>query len=206
VKHGTYIQTHINESRAEIEACAELFPAYSSYTHIYEAMGLLTSKTILAHNIHASDEELSLCDSYGCVVAHCPESNIFLRSGRFPFERYRATTVRFGLGSDVAAGSTLSMFHGMRCMTEVYGLNLHPFVPLFHATFGGAQAISLGHEIGNFTPGKRADFFALKIASHVNGGKSLTDLSAVEIASMIVSCGRDTDVAAVWSDGIQLNS
>jgi guanine deaminase len=200
-RFGTHIQTHLNESRAEIAAIMALFPEYQTYTHILEAMGLLTERTILAHNVHPTVEELSLCEAYGCAVAHCPDSNLFLGSGRFPLEQYRSTTIPFGLGSDVGAGTTLSMFHMMRCMTYVQGSSLHPFIPLYHATLGGAKALSIADQTGNFSPGKQADFIAVRIDPSFFGGMELAQLSPLAIASVIVYRSQAQDVSAAWVNG-----
>jgi guanine deaminase len=198
---GAYVQTHINESVDEIAMVRELFPQCRDYTDVYEKAGLLGPRTVLAHNIHASDEELDRCATLDCAVAHCPDSNLFLGSGRFPLERYATRTIRFGLGSDVGAGTTPSMLEIMRSMTHVQGRSLHPFIPLYYATLGGAKALSLDASIGSLAAGKQADFLLIDVNNHFSGGKPLAFLEALEIASTVVYRKHEQDVRGVWIGG-----
>ena len=80
-KHGTYVQTHINESPGEVEQVRALFPESASYTDVYRTAGLLGERTVLAHDIHATDGEIRACEALRCAIAHCPDSNLFLGSG-----------------------------------------------------------------------------------------------------------------------------
>jgi guanine deaminase len=72
--------------------------------------------------------------------------------------------VRIGIGSDVGAGTTFSM---LRTLGEAYKVaqlqsyRLRASEAFYHATLGGARALSLDEKIGNFQPGKEADFVAI---------------------------------------------
>lgn len=203
-EYGTYIQTHINESVEEIEEVRHLFAAHATYTDVYKAAGLLTARTILAHNIHPTDTELDVCEQQGCAVAHCPDSNLFLGSGRFPLERYASRSIRFGLGSDVGAGTALSMFVVMRAMSHAQQKSLHPFIPLYHATLGAAQALGMEKEIGSLSIGKRADLIAIHTDRHFPKGKLFEHVAARDIASSIVYRSQPSDVKSVWVQGERL--
>jgi guanine deaminase len=78
------VTTHINESLPEISAVAELFPSARDYLDTYERFGLVGTSTVLAHDVHATDDELRRLAERGASVAHCPASNAFLGSGAFP--------------------------------------------------------------------------------------------------------------------------
>ena len=203
-RHGTYVQTHLNESLAEVRIVRELFPDADSYSGVYRDAGLLGERTVLAHNIHPSDAELALCEQHRCAVAHCPDSNLFLGSGRFPLERYAGRDIRIGLGSDVGAGTTLSMFEVMRSMSWVQGRSLHPFLPLYTATLGGATALSLDAQIGSLETGKQADMVAVRVDRHFHRGRDLAQLTPLEIASAIVYRTQPGDVREVWVGGESL--
>ena len=59
-EHPTALFTsHVNESPGEIEFVRTLFPNARDYVGTYEDAGLLTARSVLAHNVHASDDELS---------------------------------------------------------------------------------------------------------------------------------------------------
>ena len=105
---GVYVTSHINENGAEIDQVAGHFPARSHYLDTYHHHGLVTDRTVLAHNVHPTDHELEVMAEVGSWVAHCPTSNAALGSGLFPFRRHQAYGVGVALGSDVGAGTGLS--------------------------------------------------------------------------------------------------
>jgi guanine deaminase len=205
-RNDVYVQTHINESPEEVRMVLELFPGCRHYTDVYEQAGLLGPKTVLAHNIHVSEDELDRCEELRCAVAHCPDSNLFLGSGRFPIEKYRGRSIRIGLGSDVGAGTTVSMLQVMRSMTHVQGASMHPFIPLYHATLGGARALSLEQTTGNLETGKQADFLLVDVGDRFAGGKKISHQRALEIASVLVYRANDQDVKEVYVGGEKLYS
>ena len=67
-----------------------LFPEALDYTDVYDRAGGLTPRAILAHAIHLSDREVARLAESGAVIAHCPNSNLFLASGAMPLARYLA--------------------------------------------------------------------------------------------------------------------
>src|SRR5699024_3409958 len=73
-----WVQTHLNETTDERALVAELFPEARDYLDTYEAHGLVTERSVFAHNVHASDSELARLGEHGAAVAHCPSSNAFL--------------------------------------------------------------------------------------------------------------------------------
>jgi len=164
---GVLLTSHLNESLGEIDFVRRLFPAARDYLDTYERAGLLTERSVLAHNVHVSDAELRRLASHRTAVAHCPSSNAFLASGIFPMARHVAAGVRFGMGTDVGAGTGLSMLkEGLVAyhvqMVREQGHMLGPEQLLYLATRAGADALGLGDTCGDFTPGKQADIALLK--------------------------------------------
>jgi len=108
-----FVQTHLAENQDELGVVAELFPDASSYADVYGQAGILGPRTVMAHCIYLSPPDFDLLAETGTRIAHCPSSNFFLRSGimdtAMPYER----GIVVGLGSDVGAGPTLSMFGEM---------------------------------------------------------------------------------------------
>ncbi|MBL0920593.1 MAG: amidohydrolase family protein [Phycisphaerales bacterium] len=117
-REGLCVQTHLAESAAECGRVRALFPEALDYTDVYERAGLLGPRTILAHGCHLSEREWALIAERGCVVAHCPTANVFLRSGLFNLDAARRHGVRVALGSDVAAGADVAMPRVARAMIE----------------------------------------------------------------------------------------
>lgn len=112
------IQTHISESRGEVEFVASLFHK-DTYSAVYDEAGLLTDKCVLAHGVHLTDADLTLIKSRGSSIAHCPTSNTNLRSGLCDVKRILSQGISVGLGTDVGAGSTASIKAVMKDALDV---------------------------------------------------------------------------------------
>jgi guanine deaminase len=163
---GLPVQTHLSEHPAEAAAVLAEHSFASDYLGVYEATGLVGSRTLLAHAIHLTSSEWDRIAACGVRIAHCPDSNFFLGSGRMSLAAARSRSVPVGLGSDVAAGRSFDM---RRAMTYAYdnALCLGDRVPageLFAmATLGGARALGLDAVTGSLEAGKEADFLALAV-------------------------------------------
>jgi guanine deaminase len=106
--HSTIIQTHLAESEAEYRMVENLFNG-KSYAQVYDAAGLLTPQTLLAHGIHLDSNERATLAARQSAVVHCPTANVFLRSGIMPRWEYQGEGINTSLGSDVGAGTERSM-------------------------------------------------------------------------------------------------
>jgi guanine deaminase len=159
---GLLLTSHVNEHPREIAFVSELFPDARDYLETYERAGLVREGSVLAHNVHVSDDELRRLAAARASVAHCPSSNAFIGSGIFPMARHVRHGVGFGLGTDVGAGTGLSLLkEGLAAyQLQMVRDDRHPLSPahLLHlATRSGARALGLDGEIGDLTPGKSAD-------------------------------------------------
>jgi guanine deaminase len=190
------IQTHLSENKDEIKWVQDLF-GLSSYTEVYRKAGILTGRTILAHCIHLSDEELETIKAYGCKVSHCPDSNFFLRSGLFPLDRIRDRDIPFALGSDVGAGTTLNMLYHAKMYH--YRQSQTPVTPadaFYRITLGAAVLLNLDNKIGSLESGKEADIVLLNLPET---DKPLSE----DILSRLVFTGHEWNVAQVYSKGVR---
>jgi guanine deaminase len=161
-----WVHTHISENVREVRWVQELFPE-AEYADVYDRYGLLSERTVLAHGVYLSDEELDLLATRGARISHCPNSNLFLGSGLFKLHHTMKAGVAVGLGSDIGAGTTPSLFTAMADaykVQQVQGVSLSPFQLWYLATLGGAHALSLDEETGSLEPGKSADFLVLDLA------------------------------------------
>jgi guanine deaminase len=159
--------SHVNENPSEIAFVAELFPNTRDYVDTYEQAGLLRDRSVLAHNVHVTDDELRRLAAARTSIAHCPSSNAFLASGIFNMSRHCHHGVRFGLGTDVGAGTGLSLLkEGLVAyhvqMVREQGHMLGPAHLLYLATAAGAAALGHGELTGDLTPGKAADLLLLR--------------------------------------------
>lgn len=161
---GLYMHTHLSENRKEIEWVKELFPARKGYLDVYDHHGLIGPRSVFAHGVHLCDEECARLGETGSAIAFCPTSNLFLGSGLFDLEKAEQHGVRVGLGTDVGAGTSFSQLQSLNeayKVMQLQGKKLDPFKSLYLATLGGARALYLDEHIGNFAPGKDADFLVL---------------------------------------------
>ncbi len=111
--YDAFIQTHLAENLQELALVRELFPEADSYTDVYRRFGLLGSRTLLGHGIHLVPSERRVLRESGSHLVHCPSSNAFLQSGIMPLLRWLEEGLSVGLGTDVGAGPSLSMFREM---------------------------------------------------------------------------------------------
>jgi guanine deaminase len=159
---GLRVQTHINESVAEIAEVPALFPWAEDYLAVYERFGLTGPRTVLAHDVHPTDSELKRLAAGRTAIAHCPSSNAALGNGIFPLHRHVEAGVACALGTDVGGGTGFGMLkEGLQAhlMQRVAadGINLDPARLCYLVTKAGAEAVGLADEIGDFLPGKAAD-------------------------------------------------
>ena len=163
------VQTHLNENVAEIEQVRRAFPWAADYLAVYERFGLNRRRAVMAHDAHPTATELERLAASGATVAHCPSSNAALGSGLFPMNRHLAAGVHFALGTDVGAGAGFSL---LKESLQAYllqrvapgGILLDSAQLLYLATLAGAEALGLEDQIGDFRPGKAADFVYLRPA------------------------------------------
>jgi guanine deaminase len=164
---GLRVQTHINESVAEIAEVPRLFPWAADYLGVYERFGLTGARTVLAHDVHPTDGELERLAAGRTSIAHCPNSNAALGNGIFPLRRHVDAGVAVALGTDVGGGTGFGMLkEGLQAhlMQRVAadGMNLDPARLCYLVTKAGADAVGLGHEIGDLQPGKAADLVYIR--------------------------------------------
>ncbi len=82
-KYNTHIQSHISECCGEVNCVREMHPEFASDTAVFEEMGLLTGRTVMAHGTLLSDDDIRQLAVRGTAVSHCPLSNFFLGDACF---------------------------------------------------------------------------------------------------------------------------
>ena len=159
-----WMQTHLSENEAEIEATRQAFPEAADYLDVYDRFGLVTDRSLFAHAIHLDDRALGRMGQARCACAFCPTSNLFLGSGLFDLERTRGFGVKVALGTDIGAGTSWSLLTTAAeawKIGQMKGTTLNPLTALYLAGRGGAEALGLEDRIGAFEPGLEADFVVL---------------------------------------------
>jgi guanine deaminase len=176
------IQTHISENPSEIALVGALFPQHASYAAVYDAHGLLGPRTVLAHAVHLTAAEATLCAARRAGVSHCPCSNSALTSGAARVRWLLARGLRVGLGTDVSGGYSASVLEAARqallvsrhvaMEARVAGqeeeeeedkeeerehAKLSVDEVLYLATRGGAEILGLKERVGAFEVGMEFD-------------------------------------------------
>lgn len=165
-KYSLPIQSHLSENLEEIQWVQELCPDTSFYGEAYNRYHLFGNgcRTIMAHCVHSGKDEMDLMKKQNVFVAHCPESNTNLSSGIAPVRTYLEMGMKIGLGSDIAAGSSLSIFKSMaaaiQCSKLRWRLADQTLAPLkinevfYLATKGGGEFFG---KTGSFEKGYEFD-------------------------------------------------
>lgn len=200
-----YLQTHLSENPQEIAWIKTLYPQTRDYVDVYDHYGLLGARSVFGHGLHLSDVEVERLAQSQSGVAFCPSSNLFLGSGLLDMARLERTGVTVSIATDVGAGTSFSQ---LRTLADAYkvlqlqGQNLHPLKAFYMATLGNARALQLDNYIGNFEPGKEADFILLNL--NATSLQALRQQSATQLAEQLFALmmlGDEHNIARTYIMG-----
>ncbi len=208
LRDDLWFTSHLNENRAEVAAVLELFPGAASYLDSYDHHGLVTPRSVFAHNVHPVDVELDRLAATGAWVAHCPTSNAALGSGLFPLRRHLDRGVQVAMGSDVGAGTGFFLLkeglqaYFLQQLLGAEGRTLTPAQLLYLCTRAGARALGLDDRIGDLRVGKEFDAVWLRpregaVLDRVLGHAHDAD----DALAKIFALADPGDVAGVWVGG-----
>jgi guanine deaminase len=211
--YGATWQTHLSEDAREMATVAEHFPEALDYLDVYDRAGGLGRKALLAHAIHLSDREVARLVETDAAIAHCPVSNMYIRSGVMPIARYLDEGLRVGLGTDVAGAPELSVITQMRLGFFAHNARAvivgddrpipGPLEWIRLGTLGGAQALGLDDVIGSLEAGKEADLIAIDPdRGRPPAAPPCRDVD--EIASRLIFRERADMVRGAWVRGRRL--
>jgi 5-methylthioadenosine/S-adenosylhomocysteine deaminase len=161
---------HLAETEDEVKIAREQHQA--TPVGYLEAIGFWGPRTIAAHGVWVSDDDIAILKRRGVGVSHNPESNMKLASGTAPVVNYLKAGVALGLGTDGAASNNdLDMFEAMRQASFLAKHASHDPTTLPAAqalelaTIGGARALGMDALIGSLEAGKRADLITVSVAA-----------------------------------------
>lgn len=111
---GRFIHVHASETQFEVSDCIKAH----GMTPIawLDHCGLISDKTLLAHCVHLTDDDIRIIHEKRAVAVHNPCSNYKLCSGQFDFKRvYEENGCRVAIGTDgCASNNNLSFFDEMK--------------------------------------------------------------------------------------------
>ena len=201
--YGLPVQSHLSESPGEIDFVHFLRPDNAFYGEAYNDYDLFGKnednqtdvKTVMAHCVWSTDEEIDLMRKNGVFVAHCPASNMNLSSGIAPIRKYLDLGMNIGLGTDVAGGHSDSIFRAITDAIQVSKMywryvdqTMKPITfpeAFYMATLGGGAFFGA---VGSFAEGYAFDAVVLDDTALVHP----QELSVSERRERAVYLGLDT--------------
>jgi 5-methylthioadenosine/S-adenosylhomocysteine deaminase len=196
---GIGIHMHLSESTTEVEWAKKKWGM--SPVKKVDELGLLNDKTIAAHCVHLSEEDMNILSQRKVTVVHCPTSNAKLGNGVAPVREMMNRNITVCLGTDSAvSNNNLSILKEMTLAAILqnvrYGkagiVSAAEIVRM--ATSSGARCVGLQNQIGSIEVGKKADLITIDTGKvHLS---PLNDVYASIVYSTIAS-----DVDSVIIDG-----
>lgn len=198
------VQSHLDESRNEIQWVHELHPDIPTYTEVYEHYGLMPKgRTIMAHCVWLTDRERKILKEHDVWLTHCAESNLDLTSGIMPVRRNLDYGLKVSIASDVAGSHEPAInrhivmaIEASKAKTFEAGHEADKPLRLpeaFHMAtkVGGA----LFGKVGSFEPGYEFD------ALVIQEDDSPLDLSVEERLERFIYTGDDRDIEERYVGG-----
>ena len=161
------MQIHLSETTWEVE---KLLGEKGVSPVAYLAdLGVLSERTVAAHCVHVSSEDIELLAEFEVGVSHNPVSNLKLASGVSPVPTMVAQGVKVSLGTDGAASNnTLDLLRDMQLAALLHkGITGDPTVlpartMLELVTTSGARVLGL-ENIGTLAEGREADLICVAV-------------------------------------------
>ncbi len=198
-RYNLPIMLHVSETSGEYQrSLAE--HGKTPLCRLYDA-GMLDGRSLLAHCVYMSEDDLRRTAAASAGIAHCPVSNLKLASGVAPVPDMRAMGIAVGIGTDgPVSNNSLDMFGEMKSAALVAKWQagkadaLDARAVLRMATIDGARALGMDDKIGSLEAGKSADIVLVDLnAPHLN--------PLYNIYSQIVYAMKSSDVHTVLING-----
>jgi 5-methylthioadenosine/S-adenosylhomocysteine deaminase len=193
------IHIHLHETAQEVADSIKQYGCRPSQRLM--DLGLLSPLTQTVHMTQIDDSDISLLQTSGAHVIHCPESNLKLASGFCPVDRLLKAGINVAIGTDGAASNNdLDLFSEVKTAAllakavagDAAALGAHSALRM--ATLNGAKALGLDEHIGSLEIGKAADITAIDLGE-------LAMQPVYNPASQLVYTHSGQAVTHVWVEG-----
>lgn len=177
---GAHVQTHCSESDWAHGHALERYGRTDA--EALDGFGLMTRRTVLAHSVFLTDDDMGLVRARGAGVAHCALSNMYFGNAVFPLRRALEKGVHVGLGTDISGGPAGTILEACRAMVQaarmledgvdagaskerrgVPASRVDMATALHLATAGGGEALDL--PVGRFEVGYQCDALVIDPAT-----------------------------------------
>jgi 5-methylthioadenosine/S-adenosylhomocysteine deaminase len=168
-KYQAPLLIHLSETKRENDDSLKEFKMTPAAR--LNKLGVFDGRTLAAHGVWLTDDDLRIITAKGVGVAHNPSSNMKLSSGVAPILKMLNLKIPVGLGTDGPAGSNndLNMFEEMDLAAKLAKVtsndprSLNAEQALAMATVEGARALGLSNKTGSLQTGKEADWITIDI-------------------------------------------
>jgi 5-methylthioadenosine/S-adenosylhomocysteine deaminase len=158
-RYDVPVLVHLAETEDEVRIARDQYQL--TPVGYLDSIGFLGPRTLAAHGIWVTDDDIQLLNRRAVGVSHNPESNMKLASGTAPVTKYLAAGVALGLGTDGAASNNdMDMFEAMRQATFLAKLTTRDPTAVLHKPrstwrLSAAPGRSVDRLIGSLETGKR---------------------------------------------------
>lgn len=198
-KYDTLYTLHVSEMDYEMDYFRDTY--HRTPIQFLAELGVLSGRTLAAHCIHVTDEDIRLLKEFGTSVSHCIGSNTKAGKGVAPVKKLIESGIGVGLGTDGASsGNTLDLFTQFRLFASFHKTvnrdrSLFPAGEIVDlGTMGGAGVLHLADSIGSLVPGKKADLVLVET-------DSVNLFPCYDPYSALVYSANASNVSAVMADG-----
>jgi 5-methylthioadenosine/S-adenosylhomocysteine deaminase len=160
-KYEAPIHVHLDETLVEHEDCLKKY-GKTPTQHLYD-LGIFEHKTVAAHCVWITEEDIKIMVDNNVTMTHNPSSNLKLASGIAPVPNALRRGVNVILGTDGASSNNnLNMFEEINLAALIHkGVNQNPLLinaaeALRMATVNGAAALGMDN-LGVIKEGAKAD-------------------------------------------------
>ena len=164
------VQMHLHETAGEVEKALE--ETGERPIQRLHRLGLLSPQMLCVHMTAVDDSDITLLQTTGAHVAHCPRSNLKLASGFSPVAKLLDAGINVAIGTDGAASNNgLDMFLETNTAAllakatsgQADALPAHQALAM--ATINGARALGIDEVTGSIEIGKAADLCAVDLSA-----------------------------------------
>ena len=192
------VHMHFCENKKEVEDIKNIYKENPIDILEKEFIGV---KSILAHCVKLSKEDIKRLSKLNISVSHCPVSNLKLGCGIANINEMVENNINVSLGTDgQGSGSNLDLFETMKFTAllqkgiQENAVSMPAYEVLKMATINGAKALNLEDKIGSLQEGKIADIIILNLNDVVTNPVN-------DIISDIVYNAKGTNVETTIVNG-----
>lgn len=159
------IHIHLSETEEENEDCYKKYNM--SPTELFDKAGIFKNKTIAAHGVYLSDDDLDIIKNNNVSIVHNPSSNLKLSSGFLDLARLIDKGINVCLGTDSASSNNkLSILREMEVsmlISKLYSSRPISYIEMLQmATVNGAKALGFD-KVGMIKESYKADLIMIDI-------------------------------------------